>query len=88
VTVRVEDNGPGIPPRDLERIWTPDFTTKRRGSGIGLALVRQTVEAHGGRVSAGEGELGGAAFTVWLPLAPPLEGAGVDAGAAGTGGSE
>ena len=88
VTVRVEDNGPGIPPRDLERIWTPDFTTKRRGSGIGLALVRQTVEAHGGTVSAGEGKLGGAAFTVWLPLAPPLEGAGADAGAADPGGRE
>lgn len=76
VTVRVEDSGPGIQPGDLERIWTPDFTTKRRGSGIGLALVRQTVEAHGGRVRAGEGELGGAVFTVWLPLTPPMAGAG------------
>lgn len=74
VTVRVEDTGPGIPPGDLERIWTPDFTTKRRGSGIGLALVRQTVEAHGGRVRAGTGDLGGAAFAVWLPLAPPSSG--------------
>lgn len=70
VTVQVEDTGPGIQPGDLERIWTPDFTTKRRGSGIGLALVRQTVEAHGGSVSAGPGELGGAAFRVWLPLTP------------------
>lgn len=74
ITVRVDDTGPGIQPEDLERIWTPDFTTKRRGSGIGLALVRQTVEAHGGTVSARPGELGGAAFTVWLPVAPPSGG--------------
>ncbi|HEX6068524.1 MAG TPA: HAMP domain-containing sensor histidine kinase, partial [Longimicrobiaceae bacterium] len=47
VTVRVMDTGPGIPPEQLERIWEPDFTTKSRGTGLGLALVRQTVQAHG-----------------------------------------
>lgn len=76
ISVRVEDTGPGIQDEIVERIWTPDFTTKRRGSGIGLALVQQTVEAHGGTVAAGPGGLGGAAFTVWLPLAPPGKGEG------------
>jgi len=74
ISVRVDDTGPGIQDAIMERIWTPDFTTKRRGSGIGLALVQQTVEAHSGKVTAGPGTLGGAAFTVWLPLAPPGEG--------------
>lgn len=67
VLIHVLDSGPGIDPHLMETIWTPDFTTKRRGSGIGLALVRQTVEEHGGRVWAGNRIEGGAAFTVFLP---------------------
>ncbi|HYW06012.1 MAG TPA: HAMP domain-containing sensor histidine kinase, partial [Longimicrobium sp.] len=60
VEVRVLDTGPGIPPENLTRIWEPDFTTKARGTGLGLALVRQTVEAHGGQVSARNRAEGGA----------------------------
>lgn len=71
VVVRVLDSGPGIEGELLETIWTPDFTTKRRGSGIGLALVRQTVEAHGGSVSAANRLEGGAVFTVRLLRDPP-----------------
>lgn len=71
VVVRVLDSGPGIEGELLETIWTPDFTTKRRGSGIGLALVRQTVEAHGGSVSAANRPEGGAVFTVRLLQDPP-----------------
>ncbi len=68
--VRVEDRGPGIPPELLEEIWNPDVTTKSRGTGLGLALVRQTVNHHDGEVSVANRTGGGARFEVRLPLAP------------------
>jgi signal transduction histidine kinase len=69
--IRVLDRGPGIPPELLERIWEPEFTTKRRGTGLGLALVRQAILAHGGEVFAENRLGGGAEFRVWLPLGAP-----------------
>ena len=71
VEVRVTDTGPGIPPENLERIWEPDFTTKSRGTGLGLALVRQTVRAHGGEAMARNRPEGGAEFRVLLPAVRP-----------------
>lgn len=68
VEVRVLDSGPGIAAEPSERIWEPDFTTKSRGTGLGLALVRQTVQAHGGRVGARNRPEGGAEFRVQLPI--------------------
>jgi two-component system nitrogen regulation sensor histidine kinase NtrY len=62
----IADNGPGVPPEHRERIWFPDFTTKKRGTGLGLALVRQTVQAHGGTVELIASE-NGASFVVRLP---------------------
>jgi signal transduction histidine kinase len=70
VLVLVRDSGPGIAPENLERIWEPDFTTKSRGTGLGLALVRQTVLAHHGRVWARNRPEGGAEFGVALPASP------------------
>lgn len=69
VEVRVLDSGPGIPPENVDRIWEPDFTTKSRGTGLGLTLVRQTVHAHGGKVGARNRPEGGAEFRVVLPVA-------------------
>ena len=50
IWLRVLDNGAGIAPADRERIWSPFFTTKDEGTGLGLALSRKTIEAHGGRI--------------------------------------
>jgi two-component system nitrogen regulation sensor histidine kinase GlnL len=67
VAISVEDTGPGIPPEDLERIFTPFFTRKEDGTGLGLALVQKTVVALGGQVTAANRESGGACFTIRLP---------------------
>jgi signal transduction histidine kinase len=72
VTVRVLDDGAGIAADPPERVWEPDYTTKSRGTGLGLALVAQTVRAHGGRVWARNRPSGGAEFGVALPRASTL----------------
>ncbi len=66
VEARIADNGPGIPAEHRERVWDPDFTTKKRGTGLGLALVRQTVRGHGGEVEL-EPRDEGICFLVRLP---------------------
>ncbi|MBL8606586.1 MAG: HAMP domain-containing histidine kinase [Myxococcales bacterium] len=71
VTVQVEDDGPGIDASDLEHVFDRFYTTRaeRKGTGLGLAMVKAVVEAHGGRVMASAGREGGARFTVRLPRA-------------------
>ncbi len=67
VRVRVEDTGVGIPPENLERIFELYFTTKERGSGMGLALVFRAVQIHNGTIDV-ESTVGvGTAFLVVLP---------------------
>ncbi|MDF1535212.1 MAG: ATP-binding protein [bacterium] len=67
--VTVTDSGPGIPAEVLERIFDPFFTTKGtgEGTGLGLSIAYGIVEAHGGRLLAGNVEEGGARFTILLP---------------------
>jgi signal transduction histidine kinase len=67
VEVSIQDSGPGFPTEALDRIWEPDFTTKSRGTGLGLPLVRQTVHAHRGKVEVRNRPEGGAKVTVSLP---------------------
>jgi signal transduction histidine kinase len=50
IWLRIIDNGSGIAASDRERIWSPFFTTREEGTGLGLALSRKTIEAHGGRI--------------------------------------
>jgi signal transduction histidine kinase len=65
--IAVEDNGPGVPAEVRSRLWEPFFTTKARGSGLGLAQVRRVIEAHGGGVSVSDVPGGGARFVLSLP---------------------
>jgi len=67
--VRVADTGPGVPVHLREKIFDPFFTMYRGGHGIGLSLSLHIVSKHGGRISAGSAEGGGAEFRVELPLA-------------------
>lgn len=65
----IEDNGPGIPPEQLQRVFHPFFTTKGTGTGLGLAIVHRIAESHGGSVVAGNRKGGGAAFVLFVPKA-------------------
>ena len=69
LVLTVEDNGIGIPPDYLARLFDSFFTTKSDGMGIGLAICRTIVEAHGGEIEAENLTSGGARFTVRLLLA-------------------
>jgi signal transduction histidine kinase len=70
VVVEVRDTGPGIGPDDLERIFSPFFTTKPQGTGLGLAIVRKVVDAHDGHIDAISAPGRGATFRVTLPVVP------------------
>ena len=66
--ITVIDNGPGIAPSVASRVFRPFFTTKARGTGLGLALVQKIIVTHNGRVTAANGPNGGARLTLTLPL--------------------
>jgi signal transduction histidine kinase len=67
--ITVSDNGPGVPEEKRKEIFTPFFTTKQKGTGLGLALVLKTVIAHGGTIDVDTAEEGGARFVLRLPVA-------------------
>ncbi len=67
VRIEIRDNGCGIKPEILPKIFSPFFSTKERGTGLGLALCAKIVEAHGGQIQA-ESTVGkGTIITIWLP---------------------
>jgi C4-dicarboxylate-specific signal transduction histidine kinase len=68
IYIRVEDSGAGIPEELRDKVFDPFFTTKHGSSGIGLSISQRIVEDHGGTLSAGSGQWGGAAFTIALPI--------------------
>jgi signal transduction histidine kinase len=71
VLIQVEDEGQGIPAELLEKIWDPFFTTKDKGSGLGLGIVRNIIEAHGGGIRIENRAPRGARVTVELPVRQP-----------------
>lgn len=68
VIITVTDSGKGIAPDQLEAIFTPYFTTKADGTGLGLAVVQNIIEQHGGAIKVKSIEGKGAVFTIWLPV--------------------
>jgi C4-dicarboxylate-specific signal transduction histidine kinase len=68
--VSITDSGAGIPPEKLKDLFEPFFTTKENGMGMGLAIARKIIEAHGGHIWGENRSAGGAVFRLSLPLAP------------------
>jgi C4-dicarboxylate-specific signal transduction histidine kinase len=73
VRIEVKDDGPGIPPEHLPRIFNPFFTTKQpgEGRGLGLSVAHSIITEHGGRIWAENILEGGAVFTIDLPIGEP-----------------
>lgn len=67
IAIAVQDNGKGIPEEELTKVFLPFYTTKRGGTGIGLALVQKIAMAHGGSVSVESREGKGSTFRLLLP---------------------
>ena len=69
----MRDSGPGLDPKSLNRLFEPFYTTKPQGMGMGLAICRSIIEAHGGRLWATANSDPGASFHFSLPTGEELE---------------
>ena len=72
VRIAVRDNGPGLNPEQRQRIFEPFFTTKTKGTGLGMAIAKRIVEAHGGRIAVGTGSAPGAEIAHYLAAGMPM----------------
>lgn len=70
VRIRIQDSGAGIAPEELERIFDPFYSTKARGSGLGLGITRRIIRDHGGCIDVASEPGRGATFTLIFPFAP------------------
>jgi two-component system sensor histidine kinase HydH len=68
VMIHFDDEGQGIPEDNLEKIWDPFFTTKEKGSGLGLGIVKNIIEAHAGSIQISNRPVRGARVTIELPV--------------------
>jgi signal transduction histidine kinase len=68
IEVIIADQGGGVPQEILGKVWDPFFTTKDKGTGLGLGIVKNIVEAHGGDIFIENASDGGARFIIYLPL--------------------
>jgi signal transduction histidine kinase len=71
VWLTIADNGPGIPPDAIAKVFTPFYTSKAAGTGLGLALSKKIIEEHGGSIEVKSPPGGGAEFVITLPLGAP-----------------
>jgi C4-dicarboxylate-specific signal transduction histidine kinase len=69
IAIEVRDSGPGVPEKDLEKLFSPFYSTKPEGLGMGLSISRSIVERHGGRLGAALGAERGMSFCIELPAA-------------------
>lgn len=67
VVLEVSDTGSGMSKQELEKLWTPFFTTKARGMGVGLPICKKIVEAHGGKIEVESAVNKGTTFRIYLP---------------------
>ena len=72
IKIHFEDEGPGIQPDVLSKIWDPFFTTKETGTGLGLGIVKNIIEAHDGQISFENRSVKGARMTIELPIQPEI----------------
>ncbi len=70
IAVEIQDHGPGIAPDAMSHLFTPFYTTKQQGTGLGLATVSRIVNEHRGLIVVQNHAGGGAVFSIWLPEAP------------------
>jgi signal transduction histidine kinase len=66
--VLISDSGPGISPEVKDKMFTPFFTTRQGGTGLGLSVAQHIAVEHGGVIDAENVPEGGARFTLWLPI--------------------
>lgn len=71
--IKISDNGTGINPLEIQKIFEPFYTTRPDGTGLGLAIANQVIEAHNGSIAVEKAELGGTCFTLILPAEPENE---------------
>ncbi|MBN1314912.1 MAG: PAS domain S-box protein [Anaerolineales bacterium] len=78
IKITVSDTGVGIPPENLDKLFEPLFTTRAKGIGLGLAVVKMLVDGHDGRIEVESENVPGkgATFTVWLPMEKRLDQSG------------
>ena len=73
IYITVQDSGPGFPVQMKEKLFSPFFTTKATGMGMGLSICRTTLETRGGRLTGDNHPLGGAVFTISMPISQEME---------------
>jgi signal transduction histidine kinase len=73
VHIAVSDQGAGIPEEGPDQLFSPFFSTKEKGTGLGLPFAQKIVELHGGNLTAHNNTEGGATFIIEFPLVPPEE---------------